>query len=807
MKKIFTFIFVLCLGFVSMAQDVVLYDFNDSTQLDDWEVIVNPSDTVSGFNWHYDEDMGVVYSTIYLGNTPDFRIESPIFDVSEFDISAVYQFALGAYSFDSNTRSSISVYVIIDDMEYPRLQYNLKVSDEWVWVCDTIANLVNYGWLDLENSRTFRVAIEFNTVSNANALVMLDDFKLHKRNDKALLHFVGPEGGGTMDDYIRDTTGYFFMPAPEYEFPENNVFLFWYVIDMDGNDYILYEDDSIWVNGDMIIYAQWGAEYTVSYYENDGSSDTPTDVEDAIQYLGHVVLDMGYTRDHYVFAGYNTEPDGTGLAFAVGDTLDLITNAAGVILSTEMNLYAQWTPIMVTIHYDANGGQGTMADTSVVEDSDFDVEDCRFYRTGYGFDHWNTQANDEGIDYAAGETLNTDEDITLYAQWSPVPTITISFDLGDALDILPDTTVNAGYDFVIPEYTLKYDGYTFVGWKDVDLDRVYYTGDTINYDDDITLTAVWEAVPMATVTFNAGSADAQGVMRSATFPAANQYTIPQCTFTVEGYSFAGWYEQTNDTVYQPGDVVEFEEGDYVLVARWNALPTVTVTFDANGNATGVMMPLSVYLDSVFDLPYCDFERSGYTFAGWNTKADGSGVAFTDHQQVSFSTDTTLYAQWEEIPIVYHSISFNANGGVGSMNSVEVEDSRVFALPECSFTREGYTFAGWCTDANGNGDTLAVGEEYYVGQDRTFYAVWIAEETEGIANLSMAAMTIGPNPATAMVNVSGVNVNRLTIFSVNGQRLRTVNATSSISLDGMPTGVYMLQVNAAEGTAMRRIVKK
>ena len=354
---------------------------------------------------------------------------------------------------------------------------------------------------------------------------------------------------------------------------------------------------------------------------------------------------------------------------------------------------------------------------------------------------------------------------------------------------------------------MKYEGYTFVGWKDMDLDVVYYTGDTINYDDDVTLTAVWEAVPMATVTFSAGNAAAQGSMRAATFPAANQYTIPQCTFTLVGYSFAGWYEQTNDTVYQPGDMVDFEEGDYVLTARWNALPTVIVTFDANSNATGIMMPMTVYLDSVFNLPYCDFVLSGYTFSGWNTKADGSGVAFAENQQVSFSTDTTLYAQWDEVVIVYRTVHFDANGGVGSMASVEVEDSRLYVLPASSFSREGYVFAGWSTTPTAADDTIDAGEEYYVAQDITFYAVWIAEGTEGIANLSMSAMTMGPNPANAMVSVGGVNVNSLTIFSVNGQRLRTVNATSSISLNGLPTGVYMLQVNAVEGTAMRRIVKK
>lgn len=807
MKKLLTFIFALCFGFFAMAQDVIMYDFNDSTQFEDWTVVENPEDTVGGYNWRYDDDMGVVYSIVNLGNTPDFRIVSPEFDVSDFDISASFLFAIGSYSSSRTARASISVYVIIDDMEYPRLQYNLVDSMAWVWYCDTISNMVDLGILDLENNQSFRVAIEFNSVSNSNALVMIDDFKFHMRDDVALLHFVGPEDGGKMEDVVMDTAEYFFAPAPEYDLPDGCVFLFWHVEDMNDNVYLLNEGDSVWVSGDMIWYAQWGYEYTVSYSINDGSDDEP-DVEDAIQYLGHTVLDMGYTREHYKFGGYNTAADGSGTSYSIGDSLDLETDINGAVLSTEMWLYAQWIPINVTIHYEANGGQGVMADTAILEESDFDVEDCRFYRTGYGFDHWNTEADDSGTDYEAGETINTSDNITLYAQWTTVPTITISFDLGDAPGSTIDTVFNSGYDFVIPDYQVTYFAHSFAGWKVNGQGEVYHEGDVINYSDDVTLVAVWDDLPMVSISFSADATDAVGTMNNAIYPASDNYTIPACSFTRRGYTFVGWYEQTADTLYHVGDVVLLPEGTYTLSARWNALPTVRIVFDANSSdAIGAMSDMVAYLDSVVSLPECAFQLEGFFFTGWNTKADGTGTNFDDLQQVSFSTDTTLYAQWEEIPIVYHSISFNANGGVGSMNSVEVEDSRVFALPECSFTREGYTFAGWCTDANGNGDTLAVGEEYYVGQDRTFYAVWIAEETEGIANLSMTAMTIGPNPATAMVSVSGVNVNRLTIFSVNGQRLRIVNATSSISLDGLPTGVYMLQVNAAEGTAMRRIVKK
>ncbi|MBQ4377352.1 MAG: InlB B-repeat-containing protein [Bacteroidales bacterium] len=807
MKKILTFLFALCLGFCAMAQDVILYDFNDSTQFEDWTVIDNPEDTIGGYNWRYDDEMGVVYSIVNLGNTPDFRIESPNFDVADFDISATFLFAMGSYSSSRTARASISVYVIIDDREYPRLQYNMVDSIGWVWYCDTIANLVDLGILDLDTNSTFRVAIEFNSVSNSNALVMIDDFKFHMRDDVALFHFVGPIDGGSMDDAVLDTGAYFYAPAPEYDFPDGTVFLFWYVEDMHDSVYLLDEGDSIWISGDMIWYAQWGYEYTVSYSANDGTNSTP-DVEDAIQYLGHEVLDWSYTRDHYIFSGYNTEADGSGTHYDIGDTLDLETDYSGAVITTDVWLYAQWTPITVKVHYDANGGIGTMMDTVIVEESDFDVVKCLFYRTGYAFDHWNTMPDGSGIDYEVGETINPDADVTLYAQWVTTPTITISFVFGEASGSLPDTVVNAGYDFVIPDYSLVFYAHSFVGWKDVANDTIYYVGDTINYAADLTLTAIWETVPMVTVSFGADAADAHGSMNTVYYPAADNYTIPACAFSRYGYAFEGWYEASADTVYNVGDVVLWAEGSYTLTARWSAVPMITIVFSANYlDAVGAMSDIHVFVDSLFTLPDCLFDLSGYTFAGWNTQADGRGTAYAERQQVSFSTDTVLYAQWNVIPVTYYTISFNANGGTGDMSPIRIENGRVFRLPACTFVREGYTFAGWGTNPHGYGEVFSVGAELYVGQPRIFYALWTSNEPEGIAITAISGLTVGPNPATTMVSVGGVSVERLTIIDIYGHTLRTVKAQPSVSFADLPSGIYTLRIEAAEGTALRRIVKK
>ena len=80
-----------------------------------------------------------------------------------------------------------------------------------------------------------------------------------------------------------------------------------------------------------------------------------------------------------------------------------------------------------------------------------------------------------------------------------------------------------------------------------------------------------------------------------------------------------------------------------------AVNTYTVTFDGNGG-TGTMADQAMVYGTAAALPANTFVRDGYTFAGWNTAADGSGTSYTDAQQVTdLSTENdatvTLHATW------------------------------------------------------------------------------------------------------------------------------------------------------------------
>jgi uncharacterized repeat protein (TIGR02543 family) len=75
-----------------------------------------------------------------------------------------------------------------------------------------------------------------------------------------------------------------------------------------------------------------------------------------------------------------------------------------------------------------------------------------------------------------------------------------------------------------------------------------------------------------------------------------------------------------------------------------------VSFDANGGAGETMDPQTMNYDELVKLNANTYTYEGYKFVGWNTKADGTGVAYEDEATVKnlvAEGNVVLYAQWEE----------------------------------------------------------------------------------------------------------------------------------------------------------------
>jgi uncharacterized repeat protein (TIGR02543 family) len=153
--------------------------------------------------------------------------------------------------------------------------------------------------------------------------------------------------------------------------------------------------------------------------------------------------------------------------------------------------------------------------------------------------------------------------------------------------------------------------------------------------------------------------------------------------------------------------------------------TYTVTYDGNG-ATGGSAPTdsTTYTEgstvTVLGNPGT-LEKTSYTFAGWNAASDGSGETYVAGSTFTMGTaDVTLYAVWSQNT---HTLSFDANGGSGSMDSVTVAEGATVTLSANTFARTHYVFAGWATAAEGS-VVYSDGGSYTMGAtDVILYAVW------------------------------------------------------------------------------------
>ncbi|MBQ9280178.1 MAG: InlB B-repeat-containing protein, partial [Clostridia bacterium] len=138
--------------------------------------------------------------------------------------------------------------------------------------------------------------------------------------------------------------------------------------------------------------------------------------------------------------------------------------------------------------------------------------------------------------------------------------------------------------------------------------------------------------------------------------------------------------------------------DTEVQAVWEDIPVVTytVTFDANGG-TGTMADVTE-VSGTYTLPSNGFTApEGKQFKCWSVdgeeKAEGAEIIVT--------ADTEVQAVWEDIPVVTYTVTFDANGGTGTMASVEVNEGESFTFPENGFTApEGKKFAGWDMEGYG-----------------------------------------------------------------------------------------------------------
>lgn len=219
-----------------------------------------------------------------------------------------------------------------------------------------------------------------------------------------------------------------------------------------------------------------------------------------------------------------------------------------------------------------------------------------------------------------------------------------------------------------------------------------------------------------------GEAKTQTVYdKTTTLPTNSEFT----QFTRGGYTFAGWSTTKEGKVeYADGASYTFPEdtATVTLYAQWvPATYKVTVTPDPAKGGTAIADKQEATAGETVTLSATPAE--GYEFVEWKTA--NAGVTIADGKFTMPGSDVEVTAIFKEkpAPVTTCSVSFKANGGSGTMDSVTGEKDSTVKLPANKFTRTGYTFTGWNTDKDGKGTSYADKASLKLDSDITLYAQW------------------------------------------------------------------------------------
>lgn len=366
-------------------------------------------------------------------------------------------------------------------------------------------------------------------------------------------------------------------------------------------------------------------------------------------------------------------------------------------------------------------------------------------RTFYGWSA-NTDANDR--DVPVGDTMdrntlnaNVRTEIvmparakTVYALWAINPTLSYNVNTPagsnapgtPASQTVPYNTAAADKSGWAAGDTGKIPGYRFDGWYTAPNGGNKYDFNT-PLTGNVTVYAHWVGNGY-TVRFAGNGATGGG-----TPDQAFQYNIGQNLhrngFVRDGYTFTGWKRADNQQAYGDGqwvtNLTTQPNGIVTMVAQWSANeahirynPNPPAGKTAGGNGT------PNWDGHTGDTPAIGgngWTIDGYTFAGWATSPDGGGTKYAPGASWTANGTLTLYAQWTPGQA---SLTYDGNGATGGKTDPQTgKTDEKINVRDNGFTRDGYTFVTWNTQADCKGNAVKPNSEWTLRGSSTLYACW------------------------------------------------------------------------------------
>lgn len=441
-----------------------------------------------------------------------------------------------------------------------------------------------------------------------------------------------------------------------------------------------------------------------------------------------------------------------------GKTYVKYTGTVFPAFGSDLKLYGRWLPeIQVSFHWAGSvipvDGDGNKIAAPSALSLSLDGNGKRYYQAtaptadGFEFDGWYKDSDCTQKFQEGGEVLTANTN--LYGRWTRLGTKTVTFKVQNGKwsdDKAEDKTVTVELRNGLG--TLSADDVP-TGMTPVDANEYKATGswdirpntntDGISETENYVYTYTFPPKNKCTVTYHWVSTENPD---SAVLPApetvtdGTTYTV-ETVSKIEGWTFSGWYDKANwtdtDETVKPGTYSSTGQ-NIDLYGKWTHADC-NVTFLADYE----WMPGRGYLNappqtvSKYTVPYGSTlqnagislptpvpgEATYYFFKDW----DLDNLFYTDPDvlDMPMRSNLTFVAQWWPI------VTFDANGGAWSsgetietMHYVKIQTDTEKVAAESTPVRNGYTFLGWYTAADGG---VRANFEDTVNRPTTLYAHW------------------------------------------------------------------------------------
>ena len=522
----------------------------------------------------------------------------------------------------------------------------------------------------------------------------------------------------------------------------------------------------------VTLYAQWTPNpYEVAFQPNgaDGGETMANQpfTYDVTQELDHVA----FTYTGHAFKGWSTVTNKPSKVYLDGE------GVANLATGGVVNLYANWTGVVYTVSFNANGGTGAMDPITCTYNVPTNLPPCSFERDGWGFKEW-TNSLAPGVPFADGARVTNltsrVEDVQLYACWTG-STYSVVLDagtdvrgygvmtngVGDFVSVLTNDYV-VGDTWILPSPTNANVHLDFAGWEYEDaqgtahpapaevpppsagITNLMATWSWVPDDLAIAVDApglefytfgTWGAQGLSTESRTAAEwsdciCDGTNAVQSGTLPRAPGDGMKHVSWLILKTSGRGvltfWWKCAAAARDQFEEQDEF--GTDIVIKTGEAFHFGR--YDGEG---GGFVDLTTELEGVAEwqqVVYTNTNDGPVTFA-WkfqydssNESQNGGGTGWVD--RVTWTPEGGGNQEPPD-PVVTQevwTVTFDPNGGAGEMAAQTFTNGVEQALSPNAFTRAGYTFGGWAT--NEAGDVVYTdGQSVAIATNTTLYASWVA----------------------------------------------------------------------------------